>query len=91
MMKLFKKFNLQHGKIQNEITDENDEVEEDNNETDESHEDDMSDLEILGVSRSDHPCYDEALVEKQTCGLRNKPCEYEIFGIPRKPSAPLEP
>lgn len=81
VMKLYKKFNLQHNKYFNEITDENDE---ELNETEESREDALSDLEILGVSKSNHPCINEVLVEKQTCGMRNKPCEYEIYGIPRK-------
>lgn len=82
MMKLYRKFNLQHKKLYNDIKDENDE--EENNDTEESREEDLSDLEILGVSKSSHPCVNEVLVEKQTCGMRNKPCEYEIYGIPRK-------
>lgn len=78
-MKLYKKFNSQHNKYFNEITDD-DEA----NETDESHEEDLSDLEILGVTKPNHPCINEILVEKQTCGMSNKPCEYEVYGIPRK-------
>lgn len=78
MMKLFKKFNAQHNKNRNDISEEEEE------EAEESREEDLSDLEILGVAKSDHPCINEALVEKQTCGMRNKPCEYEIYGIPRK-------
>lgn len=83
MMKLYRKFNAQHNKHFNEVTEDNDEAEV-NNETDESREEDLSDLEILGVTKPNHPCIDEVLVEKQTCGMNNKPCDYEIFGIPRK-------
>lgn len=83
MMKLYRKFNAQLSKHFNEITEDNDEDEE-ANETDESREEDLSDLEILGVTKPNHPCIDEVLVEKQTCGMNNKPCEYEVFGIPRK-------
>lgn len=82
-MTLYKKFNWQHKKLYNYINDENDN-EEENIETEESREEDLSDLEILGVSKSTHPCINEVLVEKQTCGQRNKACEYEIYGIPRK-------
>jgi spondin-1 len=82
IMKLYKKFNAQHNKNFNEIADE-----EEDNETDESREEDLSDLEILGILKMDHPCANEIFVEKQTCGMRNKPCEYEIFGIPRKTEA----
>lgn len=82
MMKLYKKFNLQHNKQRNDISEEN---EEENNETEESsREEVLTDLEILGITKADHPCVDEVLVEKQTCGMRNKPCEYEVYGIPRK-------
>lgn len=80
MMTLYKKFNLHHNKHHNDISEEN---EEENNETEESSREE-TDLEILGVSKADHPCVDEVLVEKQACGMRNKPCEYEIYGVPRK-------
>lgn len=83
MMKLYKKFNLQHQKQRNDLSEEKNDEEE--NETEESREEDLSDLEILGVTKSDHPCIEEILVEKQTCGMANKPCEHELFGIPRKP------
>jgi hypothetical protein len=81
VMKLYKKFNLQLLKLHNDISEE---IEDEDNETEESREEDLSDLEILGVTRADHPCKSEVLVEKQTCGMNNKPCEYEIYGIPRK-------
>lgn len=44
----------------------------------------LSDQEIVGVAKPNHPCFNEILVEKQTCGMRQKPCEHEIYGIPRK-------
>lgn len=82
MMKLYKKFNLQHQKDPNDLSEEKDE--EADNETEESREETLSDLEILGVTKSDHPCINEILVEKQTCGMANKPCEHEVYGIPCK-------
>jgi hypothetical protein len=83
IMKLYKKFNLVHNKHHNEINDDNNEAEE--NEASESREDEeLSDHEILGVAKPNHPCSKEVLVEKQTCGMKNKRCEYEIYGIPRK-------
>ena len=83
IMKLYKKFNADHNKLYNEMNDANEEKEENENETTES-EEDLSDHEILGVAKPNHPCSKEILVEKQACGMRNKKCEYEIFGIPRK-------
>lgn len=83
MMKLFKKFNSHHNKHHNDISVENDEAE-DNETEEESREEDSSDLEILGVSKPTHPCINEIFVEKQTCGMRNKPCEHEVYGIPRR-------
>lgn len=84
MMKFYRKFNLQHKKFHNDIHEEVDDVE-GNDETEESREENMSDLDIiLGASKSTHPCVNEVLVEKQTCGMKNKPCEYEIYGIPCK-------
>lgn len=86
ILKLFKKFNAQQNKILNDISEE---VEDDEpRESGESHEEELSDLEILGVSKADHPCINEALVEKQTCGMKSRPCAHELFGIPRKPRRP---
>lgn len=82
ILKLFRKFNAQHNKNFNDISDEVDEDEP--HESGESHEEELSDLEILGVSRADHPCIEEALVEKQTCGMKSRPCAHELFGIARK-------
>jgi hypothetical protein len=89
IMKLYKKFNAAHNKLYNEINDGNGEKEENENENEnsESTEDDLSDHEILGVAKPNHPCSKEILVEKQACGMRNKKCEHEIFGIPRKYNA----
>ena len=79
IFKLFKKFNSKNIKNRNEIAD----VEGDNkNEKEEDIE--LSDLEILGVTSPKHPCIDIELVQKQTCGMRNKPCEHEIYGTPRE-------
>jgi hypothetical protein len=82
VMMLYKKFNAQHNKQLNDIADVHEEDEA--NETEESREVELSDSEILGVAKPDHPCNGEILVEKQTCGMRNKPCEHEVYGIPRK-------
>jgi hypothetical protein len=84
IFKLFKKFNMRNNKYRNEIND--DEVDEgDENEEDEKRRElELSDLEILGVSSPKHPCINEELVQKQTCGMRNKPCEHELYGMPRK-------
>lgn len=84
MMKLYRKFNAKHNKHVNDISEETNDDEVEENGTEESEEVFKSDLEILGVSTSDHPCINEAMVEKQTCGLQNRPCEHEIYGIPRK-------
>lgn len=80
IMKLYKKFNSEHNKHHNEINDDNDEAEE----SEATEEEELSDHEILGVAKPNHPCSKEVLVEKQTCGMKNKKCEYEVFGIPRK-------
>lgn len=81
-MKLYKKFNSEHNKHHNEINDDNDEVEK--SENSESREEELSDHEILGAAKPNHPCSKEVLVEKQACGMKNKKCEYEVYGIPRK-------
>jgi hypothetical protein len=87
ILKLFKKFNAKNNKYQNEINNvdgsDDDDDDDGGNNGDNSHEDEMSDAEILGVSSPNHPCINEELVQKQTCGLRNKPCEYELYGMPR--------
>lgn len=83
ILSLYKKFNAKNLRQLNDISEEKEEDEE-RNETVESQEDDMTDREILGIKKSDHPCFSEVLVEKQTCGMRLKACEHEIYGIPRK-------
>lgn len=82
IMKLYKKFNSEHNKHHNEVHDANDEVEA--RENSESREEELSDHEILGAAKPSHPCSKEVLVEKQACGMKNKRCEYEVYGIPRK-------
>lgn len=99
IMKLFKKFNSKNNKYRNEINDDvsasasapatDDDDDDDDrakkeNDMESFNGEAMSDLEILGVSSSKHPCINEEIVQKQTCGMRNKPCEYEVYGIPRK-------
>jgi hypothetical protein len=87
IFKLFKKFNTRNNKYRNEIADiDGDENESAESKRDEEEEMQLSDLEILGVSSPKHPCTDVELVQKQTCGMRNKPCEHEIYGMPRKSS-----
>lgn len=84
IMKLFKKFNSKNNKYRNEISDDRDEDENDTESLSERDDEELSDLEILGVSSPKHPCINEELVQKQACGMRNKPCEYEYYGMPRK-------
>lgn len=79
IFKLFKKFNTKNNKYRNEIADE---IEDEENSREK--EEEVSDLEILGVSSPKHPCINVELVQKQTCGMRNKPCEHELYGTPRK-------
>lgn len=79
IFKLFKKFNTKNNKYRNEIADD---IEDGENSKEKDEE--LSDLEILGVSSPKHPCINVELVQKQTCGMRNKPCEHEIYGTPRK-------
>ncbi|KAL7050163.1 hypothetical protein ACKWTF_003970 [Chironomus riparius] len=84
IMKLFKKFNSKNNKYRNEIENGNRDVEEnDAGNSNERDGEELSDLEILGVSSSSkHPCINEEFVQKQACGMRNKPCEYEFYGMP---------
>lgn len=98
IMKLFAKFNAQHRR--NEISRDDVDIILDNINTDDVENNgakmandeilearelaSLSDHEILGVAKPNHPCFNEILVEKQTCGMRQKPCEHEIYGIPRK-------
>jgi hypothetical protein len=80
ILAMYRKFAAQQTKQFNDISEEKGE----DDEIEDSDEDDLTDLEILGITSSDHPCIDEIFVEKQACGMRNRPCEYEVFGIPRK-------
>lgn len=92
IMKLFKKFNSQRRGHERKFKShhEDDDDEKKANETSESRElENLSDHEILGVAKPNHPCFNEVLVEKQTCGMRQKPCEHEIYGIPRKQNLKL--
>jgi hypothetical protein len=88
IFKLFKKFNTRNNKYHNEIADiDNDDDENKTNESEEPKGDEnvqLSDLEILGVSSPKHPCINVELVQKQTCGMQNKPCEHEIYRMPCK-------
>jgi hypothetical protein len=81
IFKLFKKFNTKNNKYRNEIADE---IEDEENSREKEKEGELSDLEILGVSSPTHPCINVELVQKQTCGMRNKACEHELYGTPRK-------
>jgi hypothetical protein len=96
IMRLFRKFNSKsNNKYRNEI---NDDISADKDsdtkadggraqaeeEEEGRNEEALSDLEILGVSSPRHPCINEELVQKQTCGMRNKPCVHEVYGLPRK-------
>lgn len=82
IFKLFKKFNTRNNKYRNEIAD----IDDDNHEEEERDQlnTGLSDVEILGVTSPKHPCINVELVQKQTCGMQNKPCEHEIYGMPRK-------
>jgi hypothetical protein len=83
--KLYIKFNAQQNKKDLKFHNEDDDSKKKENETSELKElESLSDHEILGAAKPNHPCFNEILVEKQTCGLRQKPCEHEIYGIPRK-------
>lgn len=87
IMKLFKKFNSKNNKYRNEINEDDESDMNSKDETDEQEEgnlEEQSDLEILGVSSQRHPCINEELVQKQTCGMRNKPCVHEVYGMPRE-------
>lgn len=46
--------------------------------------DDLSDLDVMEISDSDHPCDGLEMIDRQTCGMKNKPCEDDINGMPRK-------
>lgn len=94
-MKLYAKFNAQHRR--NEISKDDVDIILDNvpavddvmresmsNDEDAGKLESLSDQEIVGVAKPNHPCSSEVLVEKQTCGMRQKPCEHEIYGIPRE-------
>jgi hypothetical protein len=76
--KLYMKFNSDMKKLHGDMNYENDENE------DKTSEEELSDLEILGIARINHPCSKEILVEKQACGIKSNRCQHEIFGIPRK-------
>lgn len=86
IMKLYKKFNSEHNKHHNEVNEDNDEAEKSEASELQDEEEELSDHEILGVAKPNHPCSKEVLVEKQACGMMNKKCEYEVFGIPGKTS-----
>lgn len=74
IMTIYKKFRPNY----NYVSDDNS----DKNKTIESKE--IGDeYDIFGV-KSSHPCSKELLLEKQACGMKNKKCEHEIFGVPRK-------
>lgn len=74
IIKLFKKLSSKRANI----IDDDDEDEEDDEENDE-----LSDFDVMEISDSDHPCYQTELIKRETCGERNKPCENDIYGMPR--------
>lgn len=55
-----------------------------NDDDDDDEENEWSDLNVRAISDSDHPCFEMELIERVTCGMNNKPCENDIYGMPRK-------
>lgn len=83
IFRLYKKLNSKKNKHRNEIDDEDEEERDETGDGSEEYED-LSELEILGVSDPEHPCHNQEFVQKQKCGMRNKPCDADIEGIPRE-------
>ena len=94
IVNLYRKLNNMSPKAKhsrfNKVEEEEEEEEEDDDEANEDddengeEEDDMSDFDVMEISDSDHPCYGIDLIERKTCGERNKPCEDDMYGMPRK-------
>lgn len=54
------------------------------NEDDDENEIELSDLDVMKISDTDHPCFETELIERVTCGMKSKPCENDIYGMPRR-------
>lgn len=64
----------------------------DDDEDDEDNDDDQNKLDdnsasfigyrIGEIADPKHPCYETQLIERTTCGVRNKPCDDDIYGRP---------
>lgn len=52
-------------------------------ENDDDDEQNLSDLDVEQISDSDHPCFEMELIERVQCGMKNKPCENDIYEMPR--------
>lgn len=56
----------------------------DDDEEDDENDDESGDFDVSEISDSDHQCYDTELIDRKQCGANNKPCENDIYGMPRK-------
>lgn len=56
----------------------------DDDEEDDENDDESSDFDVSEISDSDHQCYETELIDRKQCGANNKPCENDIYGMPRK-------
>lgn len=74
IIKLYKKLTSKRNNFNNDDEDDEDDDEEN---------DELSDFDVMEISDSDHPCYEMELIKRETCGERNKPCENDIYGMPR--------
>lgn len=52
------------------------------NDDDDDDENELSDFDVMEISDSDHPCYEMGLIERETCGMKNKPCDDDSNGVP---------
>lgn len=72
-------------KLYNKLTSKKNRFSNDDEDGDEDDEDrdEMSDFNVKEISDSDHPCYEKDLINREICGERNRPCENDIYGMPR--------
>lgn len=78
IIKLYNKLTSKRSRLSND-----DDEDDDDNDDEDGDEDGMSDFNVKEISDSEHPCYEKDLINREICGERNRPCENDIYGMPR--------
>lgn len=70
-------------KLYNKLASKRSRVSSDEDQDEDEDDDGMGDFNVREISDPEHPCYEKDLINREICGERNRPCENDIYGMPR--------